>query len=259
MGNCCVQKQKPIKPSMHLNAKYKTQNEWYKENQKLLIEIVTEAKQKKENLKIRNKRRFSVTKTVDDLPQSKGHRVQQANLQSIHANNIKSNAEFAFKRDLRRSARDLKGDQNIWDSISVVEILKPENLSIRNQEYKHILRRQFDLVHWDVLLRIIQVNNKSDSSKNFNLMKNQIVADYRVKFNSLFKKSNFKGKTRPYRQTSSPRTSSWTASSRWATWSSTTKSTSRIKCTPSASTRNSRNWLSTRSSSRRAWWPCWAK
>jgi hypothetical protein len=194
MGNCCLKKGPLSKHAINHEVNYKTKNDWYKHCQKTLIKIMSDLKKKKNLFKILHQRQLlrNKIKTTDDIP--KRNRLIKKKLQSEHIGKNNSSRMLKIGLDMQ-AMRDVKNEKNIWELIELNEIKKPDTLSIRNKEYKHIIRRQFDLVHWDVLLRIIQVNNKNDCNHNFNMLKNQIKIDYELKYNSIFKKKNFKGKT----------------------------------------------------------------
>jgi hypothetical protein len=195
MGNCCLKKPKYRIGTINKTLKYKTKDEWYKATQKKFIEILSRLNNKKKQFKLMEKRRLGMTKTIDDMSKGKSTNFEKNKykLQSEHIKKLKSNNEF-LQEAIALRKNTLQNNNNIWENIKIEDIQKPTNLDIRNSEYKHIIRKNFDLIHWDILLRIIQVNSHLDHTKNFTLMKNQIELDYRVKYDSIFKKSKYKGK-----------------------------------------------------------------
>lgn len=173
--------------------RFKSFNKWFKQNQQHLIDILAETKNRRQLIQEDKKRRINVARSIDDMPDKAliEQNKQKYKLQSEHLKKLKSNANLSskFKKMQLRNKAKMKP---ILDEIKIGDIQKPKNLDIRNLEYKHILRRHFDLLHWEVLLRIVQVNNRADQEKNFNLMKNQMDLDYKMKYNTIFKKSDYK-------------------------------------------------------------------
>lgn len=171
--------------------RYKSFDEWYQETQRRLISILLETKKRLKLMHQGQKRKIGIARSIDDLPDKApaAHQKAKYKLQSERLKHIKSNANLSS--NARGLAQRLK-KQPILDEIKVADIQRPAKMDIRNEEYKHILRRHFDLMHWEVLLRIMQVNNRADQKKNFNLVKNQMSLDYRVKYDTIFKKADYK-------------------------------------------------------------------
>jgi hypothetical protein len=198
MGNCCLKKPAYRVGTINEEVRYKCFNEWYQESQKQFFKIIKIKNEKKKQHKLFQKKKLNMAKTIDDLSKGKSANFDKMKLEmkSEHLKQLQSNQEFIEEVMAQRRENVCKRQTNFWDHIQLDDIQTPKNLDIRNKEYKHIIRKNFDLIHWDVLLRIMQVNNQNDQKKNFVLIKNQIDMDYKTKYDSIFKKSRFKSRNK---------------------------------------------------------------
>lgn len=88
---------------------------------------------------------------------------------------------------------------NLWDNIDLESVKVPEKKDIRSRDLKHIIRKDFDMIHWNVILRIFQIHDPEYRKIKFMFFVDKIKKEYDNKYNLLFDKKNIQGRQREER------------------------------------------------------------
>ena len=197
MGACCNKQKSPIRYTSSLeNIPNLTSIQRDKKMQKDLIRMKRILAQQMKWVKSLEVRRMQLKKTGDDAGLKSTNldifRDKAKRLRSAKVTPVSSNLHLLkdFKHALKKKG---KGDENFWGKILLQGIEEPKVRDIRCPEYKYVLRRNFDLLHWNVLLRIFQVNYVRDKNVHFSFFDDHMRKDYSMKFNSVFNKGDSRG------------------------------------------------------------------
>ena len=188
MGNCLVKNSKRLTINFNYPRIYKSNNERDRAIQENLIKFVHNVKKEKkllsENLKLVQNddlKLKNLSRNLHTIKKSK--RLQSEKLKQFSAN---------LKNEIKNKRRKTI-EINIWDQIQLKDIDKGNKEDVRSADLKHILRTRFDFIHWEVILRIFQVNSNNDIIIHEDLFREHMNQLYQDKFNILFKKKQFKG------------------------------------------------------------------
>lgn len=200
MGNCCIKTSKG--PKVPLYGGSVNDLDYFARQKQMLKEFMVILEHLKE---IKNFKKIWIKKeakkrTNDDNRLGKTRNIKQLvkRVQSMRLN--KNAVEIAKIQSRNQKMKMLERKAlNLWDNIDLESVKVPEKKDIRSRDLKHIIRKDFDMIHWNVILRIFQIHDPEYRKIKFMFFVDKIKKEYDNKYNLLFDKKNIQGRQREER------------------------------------------------------------